>query len=621
MKNMKIRPNARLGALKKLAAIALALNAGWALGQSTWHSGSQTSFGKPGSYDTKIVKVECWGAGGGGSNGQSAYVIGGTIMGGTGGGGGAFAGANVASYLPVNATINITYGTGGAGTSTIRANGSDGTDTYVRYNGTEFIRAYAGKGGKWSSSGIDAGDGGSGGTFLNDSRITGRITNAGGRGGKGDVHLSVGYSGGGGGAAGANAGEVGYNGDNANGGFADFSNGTRSNSWTSNPGNGHGYGAGGANGITGTEAAGDYGGGGAGNCRPRAWSASSGSGAGGGVRITYYEWNPGAIATTGQTLSACTAVETISSSEAAKYVTGNATVSYRWKCNGTVISGATNASYTPGTEYTSVAGTYTFTREAKDANYFDWTPSTGSWTLTVQSGTEPKVVLNDLTNVIINTGESTTLTATTSDSYGTITYEWSPAAGLNTTSGASVEATPTATTTYTVTATATSGNCTATATKQVTVTVSSTSVDEPVIVCPTINQLACENDIPTQYADYAAFIDAGGSVTCSIDIDESSFRLIDAVPEGDEPCNYTITRTYGIKNVNNEEGTCVQVITIKDNVAPTVLPGSLWPANIEHVEDCYKADYSSQLSTNDDIKALFTDCGEVTVESTDAIVD
>ncbi len=623
MKNMKLRPIARIGALKKLAAVALALNAGWALGQSTWHSGSQTSFGKPGSYDTKIVKVECWGAGGGGSNGQSAWIPGHArdIMGGTGGGGGAFAGANVANYLPVNATVNITYGKGGAGTSTLRANGSNGTDTYVSYNGTEFMRAYAGKAGQWSRNGNLAGDGGSGGTFLNDSRITNRITNAGGRGGNGTSYGSVGYSGGGGGAAGANANEVGYNGDNAHGSAFNFGNGGRSNTWSSNPGNDQGYGAGGANGLSGVESAGQYGGGGAGNCNA-AWSSdASGTGAGGGVRITYYEWNPGAIATTGQTLSACTSVETISSSAAAKYVTGNATVSYRWKCNGTVISGATGASYTPGTEYTSVAGTYTFTREAKDANYFDWTPSTGSWTLTVQTGTEPKVVLNDMTNETIASGESTTLTASASESYGTVTYSWSPATGLNTTTGATVTATPTATTVYTVTATATSGSCTATDSKQVTVTVSSSAVDAPVVICPTIDPFACKNDVPAAYDSYTAFVNAGGTVTCSIAIDESSFRLVSSVTEGDEPCDYTITRTYGIKNTNDEEGTGIQTITVKDNVAPGILPGSIWPANIEHVEDCYNADYANQLASNDVIKALFTDCEEVSVVSTDAIVD
>lgn len=59
-------------------------------------------------------------------------------------------------------------------------------------------------------------------------------------------------------------------------------------------------------------------------------------------------------------------------------------------------------------------------------------------------------------NTTICNGASTTLTAS-----GGSTYTWSPATGLNTTSGESVNASPTATTTYTVSSTSTNG-CTGT---------------------------------------------------------------------------------------------------------------------------------------------------------------
>jgi PKD repeat protein len=61
-------------------------------------------------------------------------------------------------------------------------------------------------------------------------------------------------------------------------------------------------------------------------------------------------------------------------------------------------------------------------------------------------------------------GSSTTLTAS-----GANNYSWSPATGLNTTTGAAVTASPTLTTTYTVTGTNTATNCSATTSTTVTV--------------------------------------------------------------------------------------------------------------------------------------------------------
>src|SRR5690606_21061346 len=72
----------------------------------------------------------------------------------------------------------------------------------------------------------------------------------------------------------------------------------------------------------------------------------------------------------------------------------------------------------------------------------------------------------------ICTGGSTTLTAT-----GAATYTWSPAAGLSSTTGATVTASPSTTTTYTVTGTSAAGCIT---TDQVIVTVSP-------LVTPTFN--------------------------------------------------------------------------------------------------------------------------------------
>jgi hypothetical protein len=72
-------------------------------------------------------------------------------------------------------------------------------------------------------------------------------------------------------------------------------------------------------------------------------------------------------------------------------------------------------------------------------------------------------VTSTATNNTICNGQSTTLTAS-----GASSYSWSPATGLNTTSGATVTASPTSTTTYTVVGTASNG-CTNNASIQINV--------------------------------------------------------------------------------------------------------------------------------------------------------
>jgi gliding motility-associated-like protein len=82
-------------------------------------------------------------------------------------------------------------------------------------------------------------------------------------------------------------------------------------------------------------------------------------------------------------------------------------------------------------------------------------------TLTITVNPRPTVTASANTAICI--GNNTTLTAS-----GAVTYSWTPATGLNTTTGASVVASPAATTTYTVTGTNANG-CTNTANVTVTV--------------------------------------------------------------------------------------------------------------------------------------------------------
>lgn len=142
------------------------------------------------------------------------------------------------------------------------------------------------------------------------------------------------------------------------------------------------------------------------------------------------ELNPGSIASTGENLCVDEAPGQIPSTMDA--TTTNSNLTYRWKCNGTVLQNSNVASYTPEQ---MPAGSYIFTREAMDSNT-DWTESIGSWTVTVSDN--PVVTIDG--NLSIEEGESTTLTASGAENYIWDTGETT----------ASITVSPTETTTYSV---------------------------------------------------------------------------------------------------------------------------------------------------------------------------
>ncbi|MBK6444164.1 MAG: hypothetical protein IPF81_02300 [Bacteroidetes bacterium] len=90
---------------------------------------------------------------------------------------------------------------------------------------------------------------------------------------------------------------------------------------------------------------------------------------------------------------------------------------------------------------------------------------------------------------------------------GADTYVWSPATGLNVTTGASVVSTPSVTTVYTVTGTSTATGCTSTATTTVTVGVSFLSASataSPDAVCaPGTTQLNATGTLPSCSSYYS----------------------------------------------------------------------------------------------------------------------
>jgi gliding motility-associated-like protein len=118
------------------------------------------------------------------------------------------------------------------------------------------------------------------------------------------------------------------------------------------------------------------------------------------------------------------------------------------------------------------------------------------------------------------------------------------------------------------------------------------STDEVTItVSPTVNALNCPGaltaicDISEQpaYADYAAFIAAGGSVDAPVGvvIDEASFTLVSETSSGS--CPITYIRTYSVADACGVTVTCTQNIVVGANALVTM------PANAGSTVACLTA--------------------------------
>jgi len=209
--------------------------------QQTYNSAGPFIYNVP--VGVTLLKVECWGAGGGGSN----ITFDGNMAGG-GGGGGAYA----SSLVPVTqSSYTLTVGGGGGG-------GASGGDSYFN---TSVVIARGGSG-----ASLNTAAGAAGGLA---SASVGTVKWSGGNGATG---VTGSYSGGGGGGAGS---------------FADGANSTNRTGGTGGSLNG----GSGANGRTNTSAGAgrtgsDFGGAGSGGYATSTTDRSGGAGAGGLVIVT-----------------------------------------------------------------------------------------------------------------------------------------------------------------------------------------------------------------------------------------------------------------------------------------------------------------------------------------------
>jgi len=197
------------------------------------------------------------------------------------------------------------------------------------------------------------------------------------------------------------------------------------------------------------------------------WSPSTGLNSSSGSSVMASPTSGTTYTVTGTDANGCTGTADITVS-VSPLPSVNLSASSSTLCSGesTTLSanGASSFTWSPGTGLNTTTGSSVIADPTTTTTYTVTGTSAGcsaqeSVTLTVNAS--PSVSVSADANTICP-GESAILTASGAD-----TYTWSPSAGLNTTTGNAVIASPNATTTYTVTGT--SNGCTESATVTITV--------------------------------------------------------------------------------------------------------------------------------------------------------
>jgi uncharacterized protein (TIGR02145 family) len=139
------------------------------------------------------------------------------------------------------------------------------------------------------------------------------------------------------------------------------------------------------------------------------------------LTVTCPSFNPGAIATAGQTITIGGTPITINSVQDA---TGSGMISYQWYKNDIAITGATSASYTPLPADAATLGAYTYTRRAKDNTCSTTlTASEGSWVLKIICGFDPGAIDNSGQTIVVG-GTPATIHSTQDATGEGISYQW-----------------------------------------------------------------------------------------------------------------------------------------------------------------------------------------------------
>ncbi len=89
----------------------------------------------------------------------------------------------------------------------------------------------------------------------------------------------------------------------------------------------------------------------------------------------------------------------------------------------------------------------------------------------------------------------------------------------------------------------------------------------PTITCPADLNYECLEDVPPPYADLLAFQNDGGTATDNCGFDANTFSITETVTGS---CPIIIRRTYSLKDLCGNTGSCQQVITVEDVSAPQI---------------------------------------------------
>ncbi|TDO23585.1 Ig-like domain-containing protein [Sediminibacterium goheungense] len=245
---------------------------------------------------------------------------------------------------------------------------------------------------------------------------------------------------------------------------------------------------------------------------------------------------------------------------------GTGSISYQWESSTdnttfTNIGGATNATYTPGT---NIAQTTYYRRKASTS--VDAAVYSNTVVITIKA--LPIIVIAPLT-AAITTGSSIGITAS-----GAVTYSWSPTIGLSAANTATVTASPTTTRLYTVSGTDADA-CVGTA--SITVTVN------PALNPGSIgsDQVICANTAPAALTSVAAA--SGGTGTISYQWQSSTnnilfTNIVGAIAATYAPSALSQTTYYRRLATTSVDVTVMSnVVTITANPLPvlTITPASL----------------------------------------------
>ena len=266
---------------------------------------------------------------------------------------------------------------------------------------------------------------------------------------------------------------------------------------------------------------------------------------------------------------------------------------------------------------------------------------TATNTVTLVENTNPVVMINDVETICPNAGTATvTAEITTATAPGYI-YTWTDDSPFVVTS-----ANPTAATTATsVTATvhvpnAEETSCSETYTLRLQVEDANNCLSEQVSKVITVEDVTPPELIdPTSWpADISnlnyCFVNADTTGLLNDNEIAALFRdncsravivtHVDAADPNSNACQWSWTRTYTIKDSCNviycTSGTTLPTMTVSggDQSAPELIDPVSWPANITGQNNCFANADISELYSDDAIKALFSDCSQITVEHSDA---